>query len=110
MKIVMRVKKRYLSYIIVIVHIFIFLTACSIGSENIITGEEIVVVENGPGGGSTYFNVYDKDLNLKYSNKTNYSVIGTNVQSMAISQGKVYIRSEERRVGKECRSRWSPYH
>ena len=23
---------------------------------------------------------------------------------------KVYIRSEERRVGKECRSRWSPYH
>ena len=22
----------------------------------------------------------------------------------------VYIRSEERRVGKECRSRWSPYH
>ena len=90
----MRVKKRYLSYIIVIVHIFIFLTACSIGSENIITGEEIVVVENGPGGGSTYFNVYDKDLNLKYSNKTNYSVIGTNVQSMAISQGKVYITTQ----------------
>ena len=26
---------------------------------------------------------------------------------------KVYstpVRSEERRVGKECRSRWSPYH
>ena len=23
---------------------------------------------------------------------------------------KVIIRSEERRVGKECRSRWSPYH
>ena len=22
----------------------------------------------------------------------------------------VFIRSEERRVGKECRSRWSPYH
>ena len=22
----------------------------------------------------------------------------------------VYNRSEERRVGKECRSRWSPYH
>ena len=21
-----------------------------------------------------------------------------------------YFRSEERRVGKECRSRWSPYH
>ena len=25
--------------------------------------------------------------------------------------GKIYrSRSEERRVGKECRSRWSPYH
>ena len=22
----------------------------------------------------------------------------------------MHIRSEERRVGKECRSRWSPYH
>src|SRR5260370_19921388 len=24
--------------------------------------------------------------------------------------GGVLVRSEERRVGKECRSRWSPYH
>ena len=24
--------------------------------------------------------------------------------------GDTYARSEERRVGKECRSRWSPYH
>ena len=24
--------------------------------------------------------------------------------------GAITIRSEERRVGKECRSRWSPYH
>ena len=23
---------------------------------------------------------------------------------------QVFLRSEERRVGKECRSRWSPYH
>ena len=26
------------------------------------------------------------------------------------SNGEVAERSEERRVGKECRSRWSPYH
>ena len=25
-------------------------------------------------------------------------------------QGRLVLRSEERRVGKECRSRWSPYH
>ena len=24
--------------------------------------------------------------------------------------GRVVVGSEERRVGKECRSRWSPYH
>ena len=24
--------------------------------------------------------------------------------------GDCFTRSEERRVGKECRSRWSPYH
>src|ERR1022692_5098267 len=24
--------------------------------------------------------------------------------------GRIEFRSEERRVGKECRSRWSPYH
>ena len=26
------------------------------------------------------------------------------------TKGDDNIRSEERRVGKECRSRWSPYH
>ena len=31
--------------------------------------------------------------------------------SMSNQQGGiVHQRSEERRVGKECRSRWSPYH
>ena len=32
------------------------------------------------------------------------NVYGRNIHSL---NGK---RSEERRVGKECRSRWSPYH
>ena len=27
-----------------------------------------------------------------------------------ISHLTIDVRSEERRVGKECRSRWSPYH
>src|SRR2546427_10428942 len=29
---------------------------------------------------------------------------------LAAAQALVLMRSEERRVGKECRSRWSPYH
>ena len=27
-----------------------------------------------------------------------------------VDPSKPQLRSEERRVGKECRSRWSPYH
>ena len=32
------------------------------------------------------------------------------VHVVAVSQTRLSGRSEERRVGKECRSRWSPYH
>ena len=36
----------------------------------------------------------------------------SNIGHIRISYGGVgrNVRSEERRVGKECRSRWSPYH
>src|SRR5260221_5322845 len=30
--------------------------------------------------------------------------------ALAVSPRLGHLRSEERRVGKECRSRWSPYH
>src|SRR3990167_8328420 len=33
-----------------------------------------------------------------------------NTHQMHLPLGQHLIRSEERRVGKECRSRWSPYH
>src|SRR5256886_2917451 len=39
--------------------------------------------------------------------------IGTSMQPVEIAtvvNGTLQSRSEERRVGKECRSRWSPYH
>jgi len=31
-------------------------------------------------------------------------------EALAAMQEELKVRSEERRVGKECRSRWSPYH
>src|SRR5256885_3299483 len=34
--------------------------------------------------------------------------VETSMQALAEKPGT--MRSEERRVGKECRSRWSPYH
>ena len=33
-----------------------------------------------------------------------------NKKPVKLSKGVTLLRSEERRVGKECRSRWSPYH
>src|SRR5256885_8603461 len=37
-------------------------------------------------------------------------VMGAAVGKLAEAHVVQHIRSEERRVGKECRSRWSPYH
>src|SRR5256886_17420097 len=46
--------------------------------------------------------------------KVDVFVAGLDTPSAATVDGEgnvwVAIRSEERRVGKECRSRWSPYH
>ena len=50
-------------------------------------------------------------LNLEKSNK-NKSCLRKILKSdgtIAVDP-KTIMRSEERRVGKECRSRWSPYH
>ena len=38
-----------------------------------------------------------------------YEVDAVDVALSEVSE-KELLRSEERRVGKECRSRWSPYH
>ena len=38
-------------------------------------------------------------------------LLGPELQKMGIRRALLVTdRSEERRVGKECRSRWSPYH
>ena len=39
-----------------------------------------------------------------------YILIKGSIQEEDITIINIYARSEERRVGKECRSRWSPYH
>ena len=44
--------------------------------------------------------------------KVHIRIIEGNKERVQVYQGVVIrlTRSEERRVGKECRSRWSPYH
>ena len=44
-----------------------------------------------------------------------YEAVQANNDDIQLVQDEVWaigdiLRSEERRVGKECRSRWSPYH
>ena len=43
-----------------------------------------------------------EDLKRRFPNEPEYH--------QAVEEVLSTIRSEERRVGKECRSRWSPYH
>src|SRR3989344_9374981 len=40
----------------------------------------------------------------------NSPAIGGSGAQLSLNVSNVSLRSEERRVGKECRSRWSPHH
>ena len=63
-----------------------------------------------------------EDVNIKFTEGNCYGLIGANGAGKSTflkilsgqlepTNGDIAItRSEERRVGKECRSRWSPYH
>ena len=43
-------------------------------------------------------------------NKLSFAELGEFYYELLINSVEGASRSEERRVGKECRSRWSPYH
>ena len=55
-----------------------------------------------------------KIANITGDHKSRISRISKSLENFGyirkIRNGEFKIRSEERRVGKECRSRWSPYH
>src|SRR5215510_3495855 len=48
--------------------------------------------------------------NPDISGPTIMQACATSARLIGQAAGEVEVRSEERRVGKECRSRWSPYH
>ena len=52
----------------------------------------------------------DKILNASRKEHRNKDLAEMEVVYQAGSHASRVGRSEERRVGKECRSRWSPYH
>src|SRR5256886_11607967 len=47
---------------------------------------------------------------LAVQNMIRCTGVDANLQSIPFQSPLEKTRSEERRVGKECRSRWSPYH
>ena len=55
---------------------------------------DVIIVGAGPGGIFSAYELVQKKPGLK----------------IAVFEAGNPLRSEERRVGKECRSRWSPYH
>ena len=58
--------------------------------------------------GSTVAAINESDVIIEVTaNETKNATVTLNVK---LSSSSTSFRSEERRVGKECRSRWSPYH
>ena len=60
------------------------------------------------GKGSDRSRLLSKNLNVPMY--TDIKEINQNVDAACVVVPNAAGRSEERRVGKECRSRWSPYH
>ena len=62
-------------------------------------------VQNIKEGGSPKNNEYKISTMMTVGNKK-----ALEVSFVKLPDNNSFVRSEERRVGKECRSRWSPYH
>ena len=82
--------KKLLSLILAFVLLLPCFGAFAAESKPLLRGKEVV-------------EIYSFD----YQNRAYHKITGEADFNYAV---KVFDRSEERRVGKECRSRWSPYH
>src|SRR2546430_10780228 len=45
-----------------------------------------------------------------FSSPLIFTILAHSERRRYLAVETIWLRSEERRVGKECRSRWSPYH
>src|SRR5256885_8962387 len=56
------------------------------------------------------FRIFENDQEQKIAFFTAEKTLPITLGLLIDTSGSEQYRSEERRVGKECRSRWSPYH
>src|SRR3712207_8415446 len=82
-----------------------------------VTGVQTCALPISSIGLGTYLGKGDEQTDRAYADSVVRAVeLGVNVIDTAAnyrfqrSERSIGRRSEERRVGKECRSRWSPYH
>ena len=75
------------------------------GNSKNIYGVGIVTATSFSGDGSALTGIVVTSSSAKHDETTFTATAGQTTFSLSYA-----IRSEERRVGKECRSRWSPYH
>src|SRR3712207_8643876 len=76
-------------------------------SSDLVVGNTAYVAEGTNGGSLRIIDVTDRANPLPLG-----SIETSKAMDVEVRGKHAYVadRSEERRVGKECRSRWSPYH
>src|SRR5499433_1382837 len=83
-------------------------------NEAIYLADRVVVMSARPGRIKDIFSVpFDRPRNLSLKRETRFLELEDAVWKLIEEESErlgMVTRSEERRVGKECRSRWSPYH
>ena len=75
-----------------------------------LSAQKPVELELWPDGAPNSNGITTPEQKLENNRISNVSEPTLTVYPAAKPNGLAVVRSEERRVGKECRSRWSPYH
>ena len=82
---------------------------------NLIKSKKVAIIGFGSQGHAHALNLKDSGVKeivvaLREGSPSIKKAEQAGLKVMSISDAAEWARSEERRVGKECRSRWSPYH
>ena len=75
-----------------------------------LSGNSSCYAQNNVQGAMQYLNQFGQPVGSVMSIGNSQVVLNQYGQPVGFIIPSVPARSEERRVGKECRSRWSPYH